>query len=176
MPGDQTGLTLPAHPDALIAGGAAYLTQAFRATGVLTSDNRVAKVVQAVDCPGGSTGRKLLLTVDYARPDATLHRQLFVKFSRDFDDPIRDRARGELASEVRLALLSRHPNFPVTVPRCYFADVHAESGTGVLVTQCVPFGCDRIEPLYPKALDYRLPEPLTHYRAVIRALARLTAR
>lgn len=166
---------MPVHPDALARGGADYLTRVFHAAGSLPAGNRVVNIARIDDCPGGSTGRKLFLTVDYASPDAALDRRLFVKFSRDLDDPIRDRARFELDAEVRLARLSREAGFPVTVPTCYFADFHGASGTGVLITACVPFGEDGIEPHRPKCLDYSLPDPLEHYRALVRALARLGA-
>jgi hypothetical protein len=98
---------------------------------------------------------------------------LFVKFSRDFDDPLRDRARIQMELEVLFALLSRSPDFPIAVPTCYFSDYHRESGTGVLISQRINFGTDGNEPHYPKCLDYRMPDQLGHYRALIRALGRL---
>ena len=64
-------------------------------------------------CLGGSTGAKFFLTLDYAMSAPGLHRELFVKFSRDFDDERRDgRGRWEMASEALFAPLSRQPNFP----------------------------------------------------------------
>jgi hypothetical protein len=171
--GDILGMELPAHGAALAQAGAPFLTQAFRATGALTSDNHVIGITRLQECSGGSTGRKFLLDVEYQQPCPALHTALFVKFSRDFDDEIRDRGRDQLEPEVRLALLSRDPGFPIAVPACYFADYHRDSGTGVLITQRVPFGRDGIEPLYAKCLDYEVPEPLAHYQALVRALARL---
>lgn len=171
--GDKLGLEIPAHREALRAGGAAFLTQAFHATGALPPDNRVAKITQLKECPGGSTGRKLLLAVEYEKPSPALATQLFVKFSRDFDDEIRDRGKNQLEPEVRFALLSRTPGFPIAVPTCFFADYHRESGTGILITERIPFGTGALEPLYPKCLDYKMPEPLEHYKALIKALARL---
>ena len=87
--GDHFGLAIPADPAALRAGGAAFLTEAFRISGALGTDNAVKRISQFDEVPGGSTGRKLLLSVEYDVPDT--HTDLFVKFSRDFDDPIRDR-------------------------------------------------------------------------------------
>ncbi len=171
--GDRFGLRIPAHGTALQAVGTAFLTDAFRATGALAPDNRVSRITQFDECPGGSTGRKFLLTVEYENADPALHTALFVKFSRDPDDAIRDRGRDQLEPEVRLALLSRAPGFPIAVPTCYFADYHAASGTGVLITQRIPFGRDGLEPPHQKCLDYELPQPLEHYRALIRALAQL---
>jgi len=78
-----------------------------------------------------------------------------------------------MESEVRFASLSRAPDFPIAVPACHFADYHHDSGTGVLITQRIAFGTQPIERHYDKCLDYEMPEPLEHYRALIRAIARL---
>jgi hypothetical protein len=171
--GDLSGQKLPAHAEALREGGAAYLTQVFRASGALSADNAVARITQFEDCPGGSTGRKLLLGVAYEKPSPELHTELFVKFSRDFADPIRDRGKVQMESEVRLAAISRASQFPIAVPACYFADYERVSGTGILITQRVAFGVNGVEPHYEKCLDYEMPAPQAHYEALIRALARL---
>lgn len=171
--GDLTGLFFPSHSDALRGAGEDFLTEAFRAAGALPMDNRVARITRFEECPGGGTGRKLFLSVAYEKSDTRLHSNLFVKFSRDFDDEIRDRSRHMMDSEVRLAMLSRDPHFPIAVPKCYFADFQRETGTGILVTQCIPFGVNGIERQYPKCLDYEMPEPLAHYEALVKALARL---
>ncbi len=171
--GDTLKLAFPAHGEALRAGGAAFLTRAFRAAGAIPEHNRITRITRLQDCGGGSTGRKLLLSVDYQTPDPDLHSELFVKFSRDFDDPIRDRARFQMELESQLALLSRSPQFPIAVPACYFSDFHRESGTGILITQRIAFGSGNIERHYEKCLDYDMPEPLQHYRALVTALARL---
>src|SRR5690606_15911881 len=73
------------------------------------------------------------------------------------------------------ALLSRQQGFPVAVPTCYFADYDPASVSGILITERVLYGQDGIEPCHDKCLDYRLPEPLEHYRALTRAMARLAA-
>ena len=169
---DNHDLAFPAHGDALISGGAEFLTRAIHASGSLSEENRVTEIVEAREVFGGSTGRKLLLKVSYAKPE-NLHTQLFVKFSRDFDDARRDAARVQMELEVRFALLSQMPAFPITVPTCYFADFHAESGTGILITQCIPYGENGVEPQYEKGLDHTMPDMLDHYRALIRTLAKL---
>lgn len=173
MDGDSLGLAFPAHPQALIDAGPAFLTRAFRAAETIAADNSVAEIVRCQSIEGGSTGRKLLLDIAYSNPSPTLHTELFVKFSRDFSDARRDAARVQMEREVLFALLSLQPDFPITVPACYFADYHRESGTGILVTQRVPFGDHGLEPHYAKCLDHRMPDPPAHYRALIRALARL---
>lgn len=171
--GDSTGLSIPAHIEALRSGGADFLTEAFRAVGALDDDNRVAAITDLREVTGGSTGRKALLSVEYEKQTPELHRELFVKFSRDFDNDIRDRARTQMELEVLFALLSRDPEFPIPVPACYFSDYHHESGTGILIAQRIFFDRDGVEPHYPKCLDYRIPDQLGHYRALITSLARL---
>jgi hypothetical protein len=170
---DGLGLEIPAHPAAFRSGGAGFLTAAFRASGALSSDNHVVRVTRCDDCAGGSTGRKLWLSVEYARPQAGLHTDLFVKFSRDFGDPIRDRAKVQMASEVRFAQLSRMPGFPIAVPACLFAGWQADTQTGLLITQRIAFGAHGIEPHREKCRDTELPEALAHYQALLTAVARL---
>ncbi len=98
---------------------------------------------------------------------------MFVKFSRDFDDDHRDGAKIQMELEVLFALLSRDPKFPIAVPVCYFSDYHRESGTGILITQRIPYDLNGVECHYPKSLDYLMPDQLGHYQALIRALGRL---
>lgn len=62
--GDHFGLPIPADPAALRAGGAAFLTRAFRVSGALTAGNVVTGITRFQEVPGGSTGRKLRLRVD----------------------------------------------------------------------------------------------------------------
>lgn len=171
--GDSLGIEIPAHARALEQGGAEFLTRAFHAAGSLPGSNRVSRITECREIQGGSTGRKLLLSVQYENPDPSLQQNLFVKFSRDFDNDIRDRAKSQMELEVLFALLSRSPDFPIAVPACYFTDFHHASGTGILITERIAFGEGGIEPLYEKCLDYKMPQPLAHYRALVRALGRL---
>jgi hypothetical protein len=173
MPGDALGIDIPVHAAALRAGGTDFLTRAFHTAGALPADSRVCAITQFQEVLGGSTGRKLLLSVTYEHAPPHPPTDLFVKFSRDMDDPVRDRARIQMESEVRFALLSRDPAFPIRVPACLFADYHAASGTGILIAERIAFGKNGIEPLYEKCLDYEMPSPLAHYEAIVRALARL---
>lgn len=171
--GDQLGVSIPADPAALREGGAKFLTDAFRASGELVDGNTVAGITACTEIDGGSTGRKLMLSVEYATPATGLHTDLFVKFSRDLDNPIRDRGKTQMEPEVRFAALSRAPGFPIAVPHVQFGDYHRDSGTGILITERIGFGDNGIERQYHKCLDYELPEPLEHYRALLTALARL---
>ncbi|MEB4211480.1 hypothetical protein [Mycobacterium sp. 94-17] len=170
--GDRYGAPFPADAGALHGGGAGFLTEAFRASGVLI-DSGVARISDFAEVGGGSTGRKVALSVEYDRPTVDLPTDLFVKFSRDFADPDRDRGKTQMESEVRFAALSGAPEFPIAVPRVLFADYHRDSGTGILITERITFGDKGIERQYHKCLDYEMPEPLAHYRALLTALARL---
>ncbi|MBJ7386443.1 MAG: hypothetical protein JHC55_18350, partial [Mycolicibacterium sp.] len=103
--GDATGTPIPADPDALRDGGTRFLTDAFRRFGSLGDDNEVTAVTAWAEFAGGSTGRKLALSVTYRTPGP--HRDLFAKFSRDFDDPERDAGRTQMESEVAFAAATR---------------------------------------------------------------------
>ena len=173
--GDATGLAIPAHGEALRAAGETFLTEAFQSFRSLSPNNRIVRITRLEPFPGGNSGHKLFLSVEYAHTEPGLHTDLFVKFSRDFTDAFRDRRRHELQAEVCLAAISRLPHFPINVPAAYFADFHRESGTGILITQRIAFGSGGIEPLRPKCMDHELSEPLAYYRAIVTTLARLAA-
>ncbi len=170
---DRYGLAIPAHPEALKAGGAAFLSDAFRASGALGPDNHVSAITELRPVSGGSTGRKALLSVDYGKAAPELPRDLFVKFSRDFDDPVRDRGRSQMEFEVSFAELSGAHGLPIAVPRSPFGDYHRATGTGLLISERITFGSNGIERQYHKCLDDELPQPLEHYRALLTAVARL---
>jgi hypothetical protein len=171
--GDLLGQDFPVHLEALRAAGPAFLTEAFRAAGSLGATNAIALVTLLEAFDGGSTGRKAVLAVTYEHPDPELPEQLFVKFSRDLDNELRDRGKGQMASEVRFGLLSHIPDFPVAVPRCLFGEYNLESGSGLLITERIAFGINGIERHYPKARDYELEDPRAHYDVLVSALGRL---
>jgi hypothetical protein len=171
-PGSVSGLQVPADAEALLSGGTDFLTRAFRSSGALSPDNRVTRIVRSQGFEGGGTGKKLLLTVAYETPG--LPEELFVKFSRNFDDELWDSGRTQLASEVTFAVLSRSPDFPVPVPTLLFADVDPDTHTGLIVTERIPYGRDGVEPHHPKALDHLVPDQVGHYEAILRGLARLS--
>lgn len=168
--GSLFGLEIPADIHALKAAGPQFLTAAFRLAGSLPHDNRVTRITRCDECFGGGTGSKAMLEVEYEVP-APVPARLFVKFSRNFNDAIRDRSKHMMVSEVRFAALSRTPGFPIAVPQCLFADVHDESGTGLIIAECVGFGSGGIEPQCVKCMDYTLPDALQRYRAIISELA-----
>jgi hypothetical protein len=171
--GDQFGIAIPIDPAALREAGAGFLTEAFRASGVLADANSVTRVTDFRVISGGSTGRKAMMSAEYAQADPGLHTDLFVKFSRDLDNPVRDRGKTQMEPEVRFAALSRAPGFPIAVPGVQFGDYHRETGTGILITERIHFNDNGIERQYHKCLDYEMPEPVEHYRALLAAIARL---
>lgn len=172
--GEIFGLRIPADIESLLSAGADFLTEAFRASGALGAHHSVRRIVEAEEFFGGGTGRKLLLTVEYDSPQANLPEALFIKFSRNFTNELWDRARFLMISEAHFAVLSRSPDFPVAVPVCLFADVEPRSGTGLIITERIRYGCNGVEPLYPKCMDYVVPQPLEHYKAILRGLAKLS--
>ena len=174
--GEIFGLEIPADAETLVSDGTDFLTKAFRASGALAANNRVSRIVEAEEFSGGGTGKKLLLTLAYELPQRDLSEHLFVKFSRNFDNELWDRARSMMISEANFAVLSRSPDFPVTVPACLFADVESQSGTGLIITERITYGRNGVEALYPKCMDYTVPEPVEHYKAILKGLAKLSGK
>jgi len=172
--GDIFGLDFPAHPEALQGAGPEFLTRTFRASGALAADNRVTRITRLDEWRLGGTGVKALLSVEYERDAPGLARDLFVKFSRNFHDKVRDSGSYHMPSEVRLANLSRDPDFPVAVPKCFFADIEQATLTGVIITERIGYGQGAIEPHHPKCMDHLLPDPLAHYSSLVANLARLS--
>lgn len=172
--GELSPLEFPAHPDALKAGGPDFLTRAFRESGVLGEDNRVTQITNIQEWTLGGSGRKALLSVRYEHEAPGLADDLFVKFSRNFDDKVRDGGRHYMLPEARLAILSRGRDFPVAVPRCLYANFQEDTLTGIIITERIPYGRGAVEPHHPKCMDHILPDPLEHYRALVSSLARLS--
>ncbi|MET0660781.1 MAG: hypothetical protein ABW110_21775, partial [Steroidobacteraceae bacterium] len=170
--GDQLGVAFPTTIEPLLARGPEFLTEAFRASGVIDTNNRVLAVTAHTEFFGGGMGRKLLLTVQYERSEG-LHTELFAKFPRMFGDPLRDLFGPLMEAEVRFALLSRRAGFPIAVPKCYFADYDSKTCSGLLITERIAYAQGSIERCYDKCLDYELPNPLGHYRALTKTMARL---
>jgi hypothetical protein len=171
--GAETGLAFPTTIEALHEVGPEFLTIAFRATGALSEGNRVSAISGSTEFFGGGMGRKLLLTVEYETAETGLDRELFVKFPRDYGDPLREIFTPLMASEVRFALLSRRRDFPLVVPKCYFGDYDPQTMNGVLITSRVPYGQGGIETSREKCQDYELSDALPYYRALARAMGRL---
>ncbi|HET8612176.1 MAG TPA: hypothetical protein VFL92_05365 [Sphingomonas sp.] len=174
-PGRFTGVAFPTSIAALVEAGPEWLTRAFHATGALPTERRVVAIERTQEFFGGGMGRKLILNVRYDIPGEGLDERLFCKFPRDFGDPLRDLFGPLMEPEIRFALLSRRDDFPLTVPACFFGDYDPETRSGLLITARVPYGEDSVEPAHDKCLDYEVEDPLGHYRALTKAMARLAA-
>lgn len=172
--GDIFGLDFPTQPEALKSAGPDFLTRAFRTSGALATDNRVTHITHLKEWSLGGTGVKALLSVAYDRDAAGLSRDLFVKFSRNFQDPVRDGGRHHMAPEVHLANMSRSSGFPIAVPKCFYADIQQDTLTGMIISERIPYGEGAVEPHHPKCMDQILPEPLAHYSTLVSNLARLS--
>ncbi len=172
--GDHGGIAFPVSYAVLEEGGAAELTKLFHDIGAMGADNRVTDILHWKEFFGGGMGRKIAIDVAYAK-DEGLPTRLFAKFTREFGDPLRELFSPVMDPEVRFALLSRRPGFPVRVPRCMFGDYSADTKTGLLITERIPYGAEGIEPALEKCVDYEIPDPLPYYESQTRAIAALAA-
>lgn len=168
------GIPFPTSVASFNAQAREFLTCAFRASGVLEAGNSVSAITSVQEFEGGGMGRKLVVTLDYATPGGAAPARIFIKFPREFGDPLRELFNPVMEPEVRFALLSRREDFPVHVARCYFADSDPASQCHILITECIGFGTGAIEPHRDKCKDYLLPEPLPYYTALAQALGRLS--
>lgn len=171
--GANSGVAFPTTLENLLEAGPDFLTRAFHASGALSADNAVTAIVSHREFHGGGMGRKLWLDLAYAQAEPGLHTSLFAKFTREFGDPLLDLFGPLMEPEVRLALLSRQPGFPIRVPQCYFADYSPDPVCGLLITERVPYGEGNVLPCPEKGMDWQLDDPLPYYNAVIDAAATL---
>lgn len=171
-PGDHYGLGFPIDLAGLLKAGPAFLTAAFRASGVLSADNHVTEIatLDKLDIRGASENG--LLTVVYARGDPGLQTELFVKFPPT-DVLHKFGLLRLLDGEIEMARLSHERELPVTVSRYYFGDYSADTGNYILITERVPFGVAPVEPAYRKGYDHDVPCIQEHYEVLTRNLARL---
>lgn len=174
VPGDFYGLPFPFSLEALRAAGPAFLTEAFRAAGTLASDNEVVAIRSIEPCHGGAASEKAFLTVDYARDEEGLERELFVKTSLG-DAERKFYLATSVRAEVALGRLSAERALPVDVPRFYYGDHAERTHNFILITERVGFGAPPIAPVCEKGLDHHLPDARERYLVLARALARLVA-
>lgn len=165
--------SFPVSPEALLSNGAATLTSLLIRFTTMSPSDAVTAIMESEEIHGGSTGRKLKLTVTYKNPNNGLAQCIFVKFSRDLQNPYRDAGKFQMEREVALSKLSTMPAFPITVPRCYFADFNKNTGSGIMITECIPFAKGEVEAQHKKALDYQITDALTHYEALIKNIGLL---
>lgn len=173
--GELCNISFPYTFDAFKQAGNEFLTVAFRKTGAIDPDNEVVSIESFEEVVAGGMGRKAKFKVRYLKPAPHLKEELFAKFSLEKGHYLRHLYEGVMNSEVAFALLSRNADFPVHVPECYFADLNNSQGEALLITECIPFGADGVEPAIEKALDYQLSHAEEFYHAIARSLARLAA-
>ena len=172
--GDHYGLAFPISPAMLAEFGASFLTDAFRASGVLSADNEVTAIVALDPISVLGASERALLTVTYARHEAGLDRKLFVKFPpADADHKFGLIRLG--SGEVDMQRLAREGGLPVTTAKYYFGD-HSEQTTNyILITECISFGEAPIEPAHRKGYDHEIADVEEHYVLLARSLAQLVA-
>lgn len=189
LPGDIYGLHVPRTAAQLEDLGAEWFTKAFHATGVLALDNRVSRVsVQELEMTGykkdGGAGMKSFITVDYAKPDPSLHTELFAKYTWD---PARNivgvSTLGQDDTLEVLVAIHCHHLFPFRTPQFYYADISRENSAYMIIMERILYsrrGAQEIRPfeILPglgKCQDHLLPDPLDFYYALFRAMGQLCA-
>jgi len=186
MPGDYYGIEFPHDKDGILKRGPQWLTQAFHKTGVLPKDNAVTKILDAKEFVGGGAGLKCIIKVEYKIDRPYLHKELFIKLphkpngsDRFFVSCMWNHDRPETIFNIWL-----EPYIPYKVPKCYFADICAETTNFILITETIPwspkgkkeFQPGDVEPAYDKYMDWELPDggPM-YYHACCKALGKIAA-
>ena len=152
----------------------AFLTEAFRASGVLAAATASRASPGSDEVAGGSTGRKVRAVGRIRQA-----RSRVCTPTCSSSSPATSTTRCATAERRRWSRrcgsprCPARPDFPSRCRRAQFADYHRQTGTGILITERIRFGDNGIERQYHKCLDYEMPEPLEHYRALLTALARL---
>jgi hypothetical protein len=173
-PGDHYGLEFPFTFDQLREFGPEFLTTAFRAAGTISEDNRVTEIVDVKPLSLRGASKNAFLSVAYAKPEAGLHTELFLKFPPDGDRykyPLTVMSHGE----VEMHRLSQTAELPVLLAKYYFGDYCSFTTNYILITGCIDFGVAPIEPAYSKGRDHQIPDIDEHYRVLTKALAALVA-
>lgn len=181
------GLRFPYTLELIQRYGKSFLTQAFRASGILMRSNSVTSM-EVEQFVAGSMSLKCFLRVEYAEPQEGLHSDLFVKypfaavtehdrravyiqrFLMNNDGPEMDFAR----------ILSA--GAPMKCPKYYFGDICLKTGTAILITEKLPlpsqsdnFGPFELEAIPYKSVDYLLDKPFDYYDSMTRNIAQLCA-
>ena len=192
--GDTYGLEFPFSAEMLIderRWGSRWLTDAFRKSGAIAADNSV-RFEEVVDFVGGGAASKAVLTVSYAKPDASLHTRLFAKMPH-----VVERKREKYLNAVVYKSDGPEVTFaqkfasaaPVRCAQTYFADRNEATTNYILITECLeyasadehPRGDDgrRLPPMqiqraHNKFQDHHLgTDPSEYYFVLVRKLGRL---
>lgn len=205
LPGHFSGLRFPHNTEQLKSFGPTWYTEAFHKFGTLPKDNRVTKIVSVEQLPhsgfdaAGGAGHKAFITLEYARPDPTLHTQLFAKFPWDYFESLTGKTyRMQLSTyadmdsaELLTSMCCEHL-FPFRIPKLYFCDINRDTTNYMLIVERIPFGrrgqirdgrvVEKIErkpyeilPVCGKYQDYLLEDPAKIYFCLFRTMAHLAA-
>jgi len=186
LPGDYYGIRFPHDQEQILRMGPAWLTKAFHTTGVLPKDNAVVRIVEAKEFVGGGAGLKCILEVEYKVDRPYLHKKLFVKLphkpggnDRFFVSCMWNHDRPETIFNIWL-----EQSIPYRVPKCYFADICAQTTNFILITEALDwtakgtkeFKAGDIEPAYDKYMDWELPDGgPRYYRECCKAIGKIAA-
>jgi len=200
-PGMFYGLEFPWTEELLAEFGPAWLTKAFHTAGTLPTDNKVTKIIleQKIKVTTGNNGGKFLFEVEYEKPSADLHTQLFAKIPF----PLADKTKSDrLSSSVNkqpqeYAEINTYrlleSTIPAKIPKYYYGDISCDSTNWVLITERVNFHSfdgmnfgpppasrpEKLKPFeiegpYDKCVDYNLRgEPEEYYLLLTKTGARM---
>lgn len=174
VPGDHYGLAFPFTLQMVHEWGPEFLTEAFRASGVMSPDNRVTAIVAFEKLTLMGASERAFLTIAYERAEPALQTELFVKVP-PADPHHKFGLSASSHGEVEMLRLSRSGALPVTIPKYYYGDFCSQTSNYLLITERIPYGVPPVEPAYRKGSDHLIPDIEAHYRALAQALARLVA-
>lgn len=192
LPGCMYGLSFPRKCSQIASGefGAEWLTKAFHAAGTLPRDNSIVKVTRAQELnfsgflKEGGAAMKMFLDVEYAKPDPSLHNNLFAKYTYDVEANIPGQMTigqdDSLECWVNAQVIQ---DLPLRSPTYYYADVCRETTAYILITEAIPYGKRgkkdskpyEIIPGCGKCQDWQLGDPLEFYFALFRAMGQMGA-
>jgi hypothetical protein len=173
--GDRYGLKFPFTLDQLQQFGAGFLTEAFKAAGSMSPDNCVTDIVALDRLFSVGASENAFLTVAYAKPEAGLHTNLFVKCPPNKEVEYKYELSAMSHGEVEMQRLARSGILPFATAKYYYGDFASETCNYILITERINYSVPPIEPAYKKGYDHLVPEVEEHYRVLAAALAGLVA-
>eukprot|EP00913_Durusdinium_trenchii_P026516 g24877.t1 len=192
LPGCLYGLTFPQSSEEMAseAFGAEWLTKAFHCAGTLPKDNRVVKILRAEELPvkgfdaAGGAAMKMILSVEYAKPDAELHTELFCKYPYSMEQYPLERKQlssyGDVDGPEILVQMCLTQLFPFRTAKFYFGEEKIEFSrrgrveNGKIVEE-IDYKPYQVLPVCGKYQDWLLPNPAEYYCCLFRAMGRLAA-
>lgn len=172
-PGIIYKIDFPFNAELLQKMGPAWLTKAFHTAGSIPKDNKVKTLKNVKEYIGGGNCSKLVFDVEYEKPAADLHTELFAKIPFPLGgSTLSDRmASSVMQTGSELGELNAQrlleSRLPFSVPRYYFGDVSNDTSNWILITERIPFGKqdgDRaMDPAYDKMKDWELKGSQNEY-------------